>query len=94
MGATKREDKVMIASRIGAIAASTIALGFAAAPATAAELFSIKSSTFADGKMMPKKVANSKANAPTNAMQTASAITFRRNSPGAMCPTALKVSLF
>jgi len=67
MGATKREDKVMIASRIGAIAASTIALGFAAAPATAAELFSIKSSTFADGKMMPKKVANSKANAPTNA---------------------------
>jgi len=57
----------MIASRIGVIAAATIALGSAAAPAKAAEVFSIKSSTFADGKMMPKKVANSTANAPTNA---------------------------
>ena len=56
----------MMASRIGAIAATAIALGFAAAPAKAAELFSIKSSTFADGKIMPKKVANSTANAPTN----------------------------
>ena len=57
----------MIASRIGVIAAATIALGSAAAPANAAEILSIKSSTFADGKMMPKKVANSTANAPTNA---------------------------
>ena len=57
----------MIASRIGVIAAATIALGSAAAPAKTAEVFSIKSSTFADGKMMPKKVANSTANAPTNA---------------------------
>ena len=57
----------MIASRIGVIAAATIALGSAAAPAKAAEVFSIKSSTFADGKMMPKKVANSTANAPANA---------------------------
>ena len=57
----------MIASRIGVIAAATIALGSTAAPANAAEILSIKSSTFADGKMMPKKVANSTANAPTNA---------------------------
>jgi Raf kinase inhibitor-like YbhB/YbcL family protein len=68
MGATKKwEVKIMMVSRIGAIAAITIALGFAAASAKAAELFSIKSSTFADGKTMPKKVANSTANAPTNA---------------------------
>jgi Raf kinase inhibitor-like YbhB/YbcL family protein len=59
-------SKIMMVSRIGAIAATTIALDFAAAPAKAAELFSIKSSTFADGKMMPKKVANSTANAPSN----------------------------
>ena len=57
----------MIASRIGVIAAATIALGSTAAPANAAEILSIKSSTFADGKMMPKKVANSTANALTNA---------------------------
>ena len=57
----------MIASRIGVIAAATIALGSTAAPANAAEILSIKSSTFADGKMMPKKVANSTANAPANA---------------------------
>jgi Raf kinase inhibitor-like YbhB/YbcL family protein len=63
----KWEVKIMMVSRIGAIAATTIALGFVAAPAKAAELFSIKSSTFADGKTMPKKVANSTANAPTNA---------------------------
>jgi Raf kinase inhibitor-like YbhB/YbcL family protein len=44
----------------------TIALGFVAALAEAAENFTLKSTTFADGKIMPKKVANSKANAPTN----------------------------
>ena len=57
----------MIRSGVCAIAATTIALCLPGAPAKAAELFSIKSSTFADGKMMPKKVANSKDNAPTNA---------------------------
>ena len=44
-----------------------LALGFATTTATAAELFTLKSTTFADSKMMPKKVANSRANAPTNA---------------------------
>ena len=57
----------MIASRICAIAATTIALGFVAAPAEAAEIFTLNSTTFADGKIMPKKVANSQANSPTNA---------------------------
>jgi Raf kinase inhibitor-like YbhB/YbcL family protein len=50
------------------VAASTVALtiNFTGAASQAAELFTIKSSTFADGKMMPKKVANSTANAPNN----------------------------
>jgi Raf kinase inhibitor-like YbhB/YbcL family protein len=51
------------------VAAGTVALAInftGAASQAAAELFTIKSSTFADGKMMPKKVANSTANAPSN----------------------------
>jgi Raf kinase inhibitor-like YbhB/YbcL family protein len=46
--------------------AVTIAFGFAATAAGAAEIFTLKSTTFADGKMMPKKVANSIANQPNN----------------------------
>jgi Raf kinase inhibitor-like YbhB/YbcL family protein len=38
----------------------------AASVARAAELFTLSSTTFADGKMMPKKVANSTTNQPTN----------------------------
>jgi Raf kinase inhibitor-like YbhB/YbcL family protein len=53
----------MIRSGICAIAA-TIALSLPGATAQAAELFTIKSSTFADGKMMPKKVANNTASNP------------------------------
>src|SRR5260370_33482265 len=49
-----------------AIVAAIIALGFAAATADGAEIFTLKSTTFADGKIMPKKVANSAANAPNN----------------------------
>ena len=56
----------MIIDRIFAASIMTLALGFATASANAAELFTLKSATFADGKIMPKKVANSKANAPTN----------------------------
>ena len=37
-----------------------------AANATAAELFTLKSATFEDGKMMPKKVANGKMNMANN----------------------------
>ena len=46
--------------------AAALAFGFAASAAQAADPFSIKSSTFQDGKMMPKKVANSLANTPNN----------------------------
>lgn len=51
--------------RLLAAAAATFAFGFATTSANA-DPFSIKSATFAEGKMMPKKVANSTANVPTN----------------------------
>lgn len=56
----------MITDRIFAASIMTLALGFATAVADAAELFTLKSTTFADGKIMPKKVANSTANMPNN----------------------------
>ena|SRR5271154_5433873 len=48
-------------------AAAALILGSAGTAASADGIFSLQSKTFADGKMMPKKMANSKANAPTNA---------------------------
>jgi Raf kinase inhibitor-like YbhB/YbcL family protein len=57
----------MIATRhLFATAAATLALGFAVTSADAAGLFTLKSSTFGEGQMMPKKTANSTANVPTN----------------------------
>ena len=56
----------MITDRIFAVSTMTLALGFATAAADAAELFTLESTTFADGKIMPKKVANSMANMPNN----------------------------
>jgi Raf kinase inhibitor-like YbhB/YbcL family protein len=57
----------MIAKRhLFATAAATLALGFAVTSADAAGLFTLKSSTFGEGQMMPKKTANSTANVPTN----------------------------
>jgi Raf kinase inhibitor-like YbhB/YbcL family protein len=58
----------MLAKRhhLFAVAAATMALGFAATAADAAGLFTLSSTTFSDGKIMPKKVANSKVNAPNN----------------------------
>jgi Raf kinase inhibitor-like YbhB/YbcL family protein len=56
----------MITKQVLAVATATFALGFATTAADAAEIFTLKSSTFADGKMMPKKTANSTANAPNN----------------------------
>jgi Raf kinase inhibitor-like YbhB/YbcL family protein len=50
-------------SHLLAAAAATLALGLAAPAANAADIFTLKSTTFADGHMMPKKVAN---NAPNN----------------------------
>jgi Raf kinase inhibitor-like YbhB/YbcL family protein len=51
---------------LSAAAVVTLAFAFTSATADAAGIFTLKSTTFADGKMMPKKVANSQANAPTN----------------------------
>jgi Raf kinase inhibitor-like YbhB/YbcL family protein len=49
-----------------AAAAATFALGLFGSAANAADIFSLTSTTFKDGTLMPKKVANSTANAPTN----------------------------
>jgi Raf kinase inhibitor-like YbhB/YbcL family protein len=48
-------------------AAATLALGLFGTTANAADIFSLTSTSFKDGTMMPKKAANSTANAPTNA---------------------------
>src|SRR6202795_1410285 len=48
------------------VAAATLTLGLFGTAANAADLFSLTSSTFKDGTMMPKNAANSAANAPTN----------------------------
>jgi Raf kinase inhibitor-like YbhB/YbcL family protein len=61
------EDAFMIAKgnlRLAALAA--MAALFAASSADAAGTFTLSSTTFQDGKLMPKKVANSRANAPSN----------------------------
>ncbi len=47
-----------------AIATATLGLALAGTAASAADVFTLKSTTFEDGKMMPKKVANSQANRP------------------------------
>jgi Raf kinase inhibitor-like YbhB/YbcL family protein len=49
------------------VAAATLTLGLFGSAANAADIFSLTSTTFKDGTMMPKKVANSHENAPTNA---------------------------
>jgi Raf kinase inhibitor-like YbhB/YbcL family protein len=49
-----------------AAGAATIAFGLAGTAAEASGIFTLSSSTFIDGKIMPKKVANSKANTPNN----------------------------
>jgi Raf kinase inhibitor-like YbhB/YbcL family protein len=56
----------MIVQRNLLSAAAALAFGIAAPAAHAADLFTLTSSNFADGKMMPKKTANSTANVPTN----------------------------
>jgi phosphatidylethanolamine-binding protein (PEBP) family uncharacterized protein len=45
---------------------AALSLAVAATGANAADIFSLTSTTFEDGKLMPKKVANSKANQPNN----------------------------
>ena len=48
------------------VAAATLTLGLLGTAANAADIFSLTSTTFKDGTMMPKNAANSTANAPTN----------------------------
>src|SRR6202167_283529 len=55
-----------IRHRLFMAGAASLTLGFAATTANAAGLFTLESKTFADGKMMPKKVANSAANSNNN----------------------------
>jgi Raf kinase inhibitor-like YbhB/YbcL family protein len=50
-----------------AAAASALALGLIGTTANAAGVFTLESTTFKDGQLMPKKVANSQANVPNNA---------------------------
>jgi Raf kinase inhibitor-like YbhB/YbcL family protein len=47
--------------RLFTAAAATLALGFAATTANAAGIFTLGSNSFQDGKVMPKKAANSSA---------------------------------
>ena len=50
---------------LAAAAAATLAFGLSS-PADAAGIFTLQSKTFSDGKMMPKKVANTKENGHGN----------------------------
>jgi Raf kinase inhibitor-like YbhB/YbcL family protein len=50
-----------------AAAAVALAAGFVGTKTNAADIFTLSSTTFQDGTMMPKKVANSQANMATNA---------------------------
>jgi Raf kinase inhibitor-like YbhB/YbcL family protein len=48
------------------VVASVLASGFAGSAVKAADIFTLSSTTFQDGKIMPKQVANGKANMPNN----------------------------
>jgi Raf kinase inhibitor-like YbhB/YbcL family protein len=48
------------------VGAAALALGGAIPAAKSAEVFTLTSTAFKDGTMMPRKIANSKANSPTN----------------------------
>jgi phosphatidylethanolamine-binding protein (PEBP) family uncharacterized protein len=63
----KGESKVPT-NRSGVFAAATLtlAVGLVSTIANAAGIFTLGSTTFQDGRMMPKKVANSQANMATN----------------------------
>jgi Raf kinase inhibitor-like YbhB/YbcL family protein len=52
--------------RLLAAAATTLTLAFAATTGNAAGVFTFTSTTFQDGQMMPKKVANNQANSKNN----------------------------
>jgi Raf kinase inhibitor-like YbhB/YbcL family protein len=54
----------LMRQRLFMAAAATLVLSFAAKAANAAGVFTLESKTFSDGKVMPKKVANSSAANP------------------------------
>ena len=56
----------MIKKSIFAVATAALTVSFTAVAAKAAGIFTLESTTFADGKMMPKKVSNTKANGNNN----------------------------
>jgi len=76
----------MIKKSIFAIASAALTVGFTAVSAEAADVFTLKSTTFADGKLMPKKTATE--------IRIALAITSRLNSLGPTCRTAPRASFF
>jgi len=53
-------------SRLFASAVATLSVAFAATAANAAGIFTLSSTTFQDGAMMPKKVSNNAANSHNN----------------------------
>jgi Raf kinase inhibitor-like YbhB/YbcL family protein len=57
--------KMLVKRHLFTTAVVTLALGFAATAANAAGIFTLQSTTFQDGQLMPKKVANSRANIPS-----------------------------
>jgi Raf kinase inhibitor-like YbhB/YbcL family protein len=61
-----REEAIMSAKRYLSAAALALASGLVCTTANAAGIFTLQSNTFKDGQLMPKKVANSHANAPNN----------------------------
>ena len=67
----------MITDRIFAVSTMTLALGFATAAADAAELFTLKSTTFADGKIIRRRLLTARPTCRT--IRIASARTSRRN---------------
>jgi Raf kinase inhibitor-like YbhB/YbcL family protein len=56
----------MLAKRHLLVAVATLAFGFATTAANAAGVFTMQSTTFKDGQMMPKNVANNQANSKNN----------------------------
>jgi Raf kinase inhibitor-like YbhB/YbcL family protein len=66
-GALTARRSSMTTQRLGCLAV-VLSLGcaFAGTAAKAADIFTLSSTTFQDGKLMPKQVANGRVNAPNN----------------------------
>ena len=57
---------MMVKRSLLLVGAAVLMLGLVGQVANAAEVFALTSTTFKDGTMLPKKVANSTANVPNN----------------------------